>query len=173
MGEAYGEHGDKKIRKESGEETWRKWPLARSRRTGKNNVKLDLKESGWDGVVWIHLAQDRAKKRAAVNAIMDFRFPQNLGNFLTRWWTTIFSRTLLHVVSLLVNQSPRTTTCKISAEWRTVFKFEKDAICCPNIGYESSTVSDDCSGTFPYKLGKYFQNDYKSKRPKLRRWCLS
>jgi len=50
----------------------------------KNNLKLDLKETGWDGVAWIHLAQDTAEKRAAVNTIMDLRFPQHLGNFLSR-----------------------------------------------------------------------------------------
>jgi len=80
-----------------------------------------MKESEWDDVAWIHLAQDRAKKRAAVNTIMDLRLPQHLGNFLSRWWANTLSRTLLHVVSLLVSRSPRTARCKISAECRAVY----------------------------------------------------
>lgn len=164
--------GIRKYVKSFGEETWSKRLLARSRHTGKNNLKLDLKESGWDGVIWIHLSQDRAKKRAAVNTIMDLRFPQHMGNFLSRWWTTILSRTLLHVVSLLVSQSPRTTLCKISAECRAVHNKFSGLKNTPS-AVHISTVSDDSSGNFPNKFGKYFQNDYESKRPKVRSRCLS
>jgi hypothetical protein len=28
------------------------------------NIKMDLREIGWDGIDWIHLAQDRDKWRA-------------------------------------------------------------------------------------------------------------
>ena len=38
----------------------------------------------WDGdVKWIDLAQDRDSYRVLVNAIMNFRIPQNAGNLLT------------------------------------------------------------------------------------------
>jgi hypothetical protein len=40
-----------------------------------NNVKVDLGEIGWGGVVWIGLAQDRDKLRPPVNAIMNLRVP--------------------------------------------------------------------------------------------------
>jgi hypothetical protein len=36
-----------------------KRPLGRSRRSRVNNIKIDLREIGWDGMDWIDLAQDR------------------------------------------------------------------------------------------------------------------
>ena len=38
---------------------------------------------GVGGMDWIDLAQDTDMWRALVNAVMDLRFPQNAGNFLT------------------------------------------------------------------------------------------
>jgi hypothetical protein len=38
----------------------------------------------WDGVMgWIDLAKDWDRWRAIVNAVMNLRDPQNVGNFLT------------------------------------------------------------------------------------------
>jgi hypothetical protein len=37
----------------------RKRPLQKCRHTWKNNVRLNLKEMGWEGVNWIHLTQGR------------------------------------------------------------------------------------------------------------------
>jgi hypothetical protein len=37
-----------------------------------HNIKLDLRETGWDGVDWIDLAQDRGQLRAFVNMVMNF-----------------------------------------------------------------------------------------------------
>jgi hypothetical protein len=36
-----------------------KRPLGRQRRMWMDNIKMDLKEIGWDGMDWIDLAQDR------------------------------------------------------------------------------------------------------------------
>ena len=52
------------------------------------------------GLDWIDLARDRGSWRALVNVVMNFRVPQNTGNFLTSRRTSNFSgRTLLHGVS--------------------------------------------------------------------------
>jgi hypothetical protein len=32
---------------------------------------MDLRKMGWEGVDWIHLAQDRDQRRAVVNAVMN------------------------------------------------------------------------------------------------------
>jgi hypothetical protein len=34
-------------------------PLGRPRRRWEDNIKMDLREIGWAGMDWIHLAQDR------------------------------------------------------------------------------------------------------------------
>jgi hypothetical protein len=36
-----------------------------------NNIEMDLREIGWDGMDWIDLAQDRNQWRALVNTAMN------------------------------------------------------------------------------------------------------
>jgi hypothetical protein len=50
-----------------------KIPLRRPRRRWVDDIKVDLVETGWCGVDWIGLAQDRERWRAVVNAVMNFR----------------------------------------------------------------------------------------------------
>jgi hypothetical protein len=52
-----------------------KRPLGRPRCKWVDNIKMDLREIGWDGMDWIDLAQNRDQWRALVNAVMNFRFP--------------------------------------------------------------------------------------------------
>jgi hypothetical protein len=52
-----------------------KRPLGRPRRRWENNIKMDLREIGIDGVNWIQMAQDRVQWRACVNTVMDLRVP--------------------------------------------------------------------------------------------------
>jgi hypothetical protein len=52
-----------------------KRPLGRPRRRWVDNIKMDLREIGWDGVDWIDLAQDRDQWRALVNVVMNLRIP--------------------------------------------------------------------------------------------------
>jgi hypothetical protein len=48
--------------------------LGRPRRRWEDGIKKDLREIGWGGgVEWIHLAQDRDRWRAVVNAVMNLR----------------------------------------------------------------------------------------------------
>jgi hypothetical protein len=52
-----------------------KRPLRRPRRRCMVNIKMDLREIGWNGMDWIDLDQDRNQWKALVNTVMDFRFP--------------------------------------------------------------------------------------------------
>jgi hypothetical protein len=52
-----------------------KRPLGRPRRRPVDNVKIDLRETGWDGIDWIDVAQDRDQWRALVNTVMNLRVP--------------------------------------------------------------------------------------------------
>jgi hypothetical protein len=53
----------------------RKRPLGKPRRRWVDNIKLDIREAGIDGVNWIQLAQDRVRWRAFVNTVMNLRIP--------------------------------------------------------------------------------------------------
>ncbi|KAJ4426768.1 hypothetical protein ANN_26567 [Periplaneta americana] len=52
-----------------------KRPLGRPRRRWEDNIKMDLREVGYDGRDWINLALDRDQWRAYVMAAMNLRFP--------------------------------------------------------------------------------------------------
>jgi hypothetical protein len=53
--------------------------LGRPRCRWVDNIKIDLREIGWDVVDWIDLAQDRDQWRALVNTVM------NLLEWLHNW----------------------------------------------------------------------------------------
>jgi hypothetical protein len=40
-----------------------------------DNIKMDLREIGWDDVDWIDLAQDRDQWRALVSTVMNLPVP--------------------------------------------------------------------------------------------------
>jgi hypothetical protein len=40
-----------------------------------DNIKLDLREIGWDDMYWIDLAQDMDQWRALVNTVMNLLVP--------------------------------------------------------------------------------------------------
>jgi hypothetical protein len=52
-----------------------KRPLRRLTRRWVDNIKMDVRDIGWDGRDWIELAQDRDQWRALVNTVMKFRVP--------------------------------------------------------------------------------------------------
>jgi hypothetical protein len=52
-----------------------KTPLGRPRRRWVDNIKMDLREIGWDGMDRIDVAQNRDQWRALVNTVMNLRIP--------------------------------------------------------------------------------------------------
>jgi hypothetical protein len=52
-----------------------KRPLGRPRCRWEDNIKLDLREMGIDGVNWIWLAQDRVQWQAFVNMVINLHVP--------------------------------------------------------------------------------------------------
>jgi hypothetical protein len=50
--------------------------LGRPRHRWVDNIKMDPREIGWDGMDWIELAQeDRDQWRALVNTVLNLRVP--------------------------------------------------------------------------------------------------
>jgi hypothetical protein len=52
-----------------------KRPLGRPRRRWVDNIKMNLREIGWDGMDWIGLAKDSDQWRVLVNTVMNLRVP--------------------------------------------------------------------------------------------------
>jgi hypothetical protein len=44
--------------------------LGRHKRRWKDNIRIDMREISWEGVDWIHLAQDRGQWWARANALI-------------------------------------------------------------------------------------------------------
>jgi hypothetical protein len=57
-----------------------------------DNIQIDLRETGWDGIDWIDLAQDKDPWRALVKTVMNLRGPYNSGKFLNSCTIDSFSR---------------------------------------------------------------------------------
>jgi hypothetical protein len=52
-----------------------KTPLGRPRCRWVDNINIDLREIGWDGLDWIGQADDTDQRRALVNTVMKLRVP--------------------------------------------------------------------------------------------------
>jgi hypothetical protein len=65
-----------------------KSPLGRPRRKLVHRIEMDLGETGCDGVIGIGLAQDRDQRRPLVNAVLNYRVPQNAGSSVDRRFQT-------------------------------------------------------------------------------------
>jgi hypothetical protein len=57
--------------------------LGRPRRRLEGNFRMDLREVGWEGVDWMHPAEDRDQWRAVVNTVINIWVPYKAGNLLT------------------------------------------------------------------------------------------
>jgi hypothetical protein len=69
----------------------RKRLLGRRRRRWVDNIRIDLREIGWDARNWIELAQDRDQWRALVNTVM-IGLHKIAGSFLSGCTIVSFSR---------------------------------------------------------------------------------
>jgi hypothetical protein len=45
------------------------------RRRWEDNIRMHLRDTGWKGVDWILLVQDRDRWRSLVNMVMNLQFP--------------------------------------------------------------------------------------------------
>jgi hypothetical protein len=64
-----------------------------------DNIRIDLREIGWEGVVCVHPAQDTDQWCTLFNMIMNLQVQKKVGSFLTGRVTIRFSRILSHGVS--------------------------------------------------------------------------
>jgi hypothetical protein len=60
-----------------------KRPLERLRHRWEDNIKMDLRETGWGSMNCVYLAQDRDQWRTFVITVMNLQFPCNIGRFLS------------------------------------------------------------------------------------------
>jgi hypothetical protein len=51
------------------------WWESQKERDHWDNIKMDLRDIGWDGMDWIDLAQDRDQWGAIVNTVMNILVP--------------------------------------------------------------------------------------------------
>jgi hypothetical protein len=52
-----------------------KRPLGRPRSRWMDNIKMDFRETGWGGMGWTELAQDRDQWKALVNVVINLWVP--------------------------------------------------------------------------------------------------
>jgi hypothetical protein len=57
--------------------------LEKPRHRWEDNIIMDLREIGSDGIDWIDLAHDRDQLRTLMNTVINLRVPQNSVNFLS------------------------------------------------------------------------------------------
>jgi hypothetical protein len=57
-----------------------KRPLGRPKRRWVNNIKMDLREIGRDGMDWIDLVENKDQWRALLNTVMNLRVHKMLGS---------------------------------------------------------------------------------------------
>jgi len=50
-------------------------PTGKTEYVQENDINVDLKEIGWEGMDWIDVAEDRGMRWASVNSVMNIRVP--------------------------------------------------------------------------------------------------
>jgi hypothetical protein len=64
---------DRKVYKVLARKAEGRRPLGRRRHRWEDGIEIDLRLSGWEGVEWVHVPQDRDRWRALVNTVMNLR----------------------------------------------------------------------------------------------------
>jgi len=101
MGIAYATHRrEEKVIKTFCRKTWREELVGRPRHIWRNNINLELKERGHEGVEWMRLAQDRDHWWVLVNTVMNLSVRWKAVNFLTS--SVSVNLSLLHGVHCFV-----------------------------------------------------------------------
>jgi hypothetical protein len=52
-----------------------KRPFGRPRHRWEDNIIMDLRKMGWEGVDWMHVAEDRGQWKALVNMMINLWVP--------------------------------------------------------------------------------------------------
>ncbi|KAJ4436519.1 hypothetical protein ANN_16550 [Periplaneta americana] len=96
-----------------------KRPSGRPRRRWEDNIKMDLREVGYDARDWINLAQDRDQWRAYVRAAMNLRYPEDVGELMRMR----VSRTLPYMPNQLTTTDRSGPVSKVCWNARLQYKF--------------------------------------------------
>jgi hypothetical protein len=56
-----------------------KRPLGEPRHRWVNNIRINLRETGWEGLDWVHLTQDRDQWKVPLSIVMNLHVPKNVG----------------------------------------------------------------------------------------------
>ncbi|KAJ4435473.1 hypothetical protein ANN_18089 [Periplaneta americana] len=93
-------------------------PLRRPRRRWEDNIKMDLREVGYDGRDWINLAQDRDRWRAYVRAAMNLRMSQiglteSVKGDARKFEVWLQGRQEVHTIQALTVQQKDAWVCEI------------------------------------------------------------
>ena len=78
-------------------------PLGRPKCRWEDNIKINLQETKWGLVDWIHLAQDKETWRSFVNIVINIQVPYIANNILILWGTLSFFRTALHQTDIYMH----------------------------------------------------------------------
>jgi hypothetical protein len=73
--------------------------LGRPRHRWMNNIKINLREIGWVGMDWIHLAPNRNQWSGLVNTVINLRVALKVVKFLSNCRIGVFSRRAQLLVS--------------------------------------------------------------------------
>jgi hypothetical protein len=67
---------------------------------------VDVRETGWGDIGWIHLTQDRDQWKALVDTRLNLRIPYSVAKFMCGWTIGSYStRTQFHVVTSVYSDS--------------------------------------------------------------------